>query len=97
MVWDSKEPYDDLPLLPPPGDQELRAVLKATVAARSSLAALDQAARLLPNPAVLLNAATLLEAQASSEIENIVTTADELFRSSVSDEATNHATKEALH
>ena len=96
MVWDPQEPYDDLPLLPPPGDQESRAVLKAAVAARSSLAALDQAARLLPNPAVLLNAATLLEAQASSEIENIVTTADELFRSSVSDETADSATKEAL-
>ena len=60
------------------------------------LASLDQAARLLPDPTVLLNAATLFEAQASSEIENIVTTADELFRSSVSDEAGNYATKEAL-
>jgi Fic family protein len=96
MVRDPKVPYDELPFLPPLGDQETRAVLKATVAARSSLAALDQAARLLPNPAVLLNAATLLEAQASSEIENIVTTADELFRSSVSDETADHATKEAL-
>lgn len=96
MVWDPQLPYDDLPPLPPDGDQESKAVLKATVAARASLAALDQAARLLPNPAVLLNATTLLEAQASSEIENIVTTADELFRSSVGAEGTDQATKEAL-
>lgn len=89
-------PYDDPPFLPPPGDQEPRSVLKAAVAARSSHAALDQAARLLPNPAVLLDAATLLEAQASSEIENIVTTADALFRFSVSDATADHATKEAL-
>ncbi|PPH69987.1 Fic/DOC family N-terminal domain-containing protein, partial [Rathayibacter rathayi] len=34
----------------------------------------------LPNPAVLVNSIQLLEAQASSEIENIVTTSDELFR-----------------
>nr|WP_232531398.1 Fic/DOC family N-terminal domain-containing protein [Microlunatus antarcticus] len=83
-------------MLPPTGEQETRAVLKATIAARAALAALDQAARLLPNPAVLLNAATLLEAQASSEIENIVTTADELFRYAESDEVGGHATKEAL-
>ena len=89
-------PYDDLPLLPPPGDQESRVVLKATVAARAALASLDQAARLLPNPAVLLNAATLLEAQASAEIENIVTTADDLFRYAADDEAADHALKEAL-
>ncbi len=96
MSWDPQVPYDELPPLPPPGDQESKAVLKATVAARASLAALDQAARLLPNPAVLVNAATLLEAQASSEIENIVTTADGLFRYAADDEAADHATREAL-
>ncbi|RYZ24718.1 MAG: Fic family protein [Propionibacteriaceae bacterium] len=96
MTWDPEVPYDELPLLPPPGDQESRAVLKATIAARASLAALDQAARLLPDPAVLLNAATLLEAQASSEIENIVTTADELFRFAGTGDAGDQATKEAL-
>jgi len=96
MSWDPQVPYDELPPLPPPGDLESRTVLKATVAARASLAALDQAARLLPNPAVLLNAATLLEAQASSEIENVVTTADDLFRYAVDDESADHATREAL-
>lgn len=63
-------------LLPPDTEVETKAVLKATTAARAAVAALDQAAQLLPNPKVLLNAAPLLEAQASSEIENIVTTAD---------------------
>lgn len=96
MTWDSEVPYNDLPLLPPPGQQESRRVLKAAVTARSALAALDQSARLLPNPAILLNATSLLEAQASSEIENIVTTADELFRYSVEETDANLATKEAL-
>ena len=96
MTWDPEVPYNELPLLPPGGEQETRVVLKATVAARAAVASLDQAARLLPNPAVLLNAATLLEAQASSEIENIVTTADELFRYAESDDLGNQATKEAL-
>lgn len=96
VLWNPEVPYNDLPLLPPAGDQESRAVLKATVAARAALAGLDQAARLLPNPTVLLNAAMLLEAQASSEIENIVTTADELFRYAVSEETANPATREAL-
>lgn len=96
MSWNPQVPYSDLPSLPPRVELESRAVLKATVAARAALAGLDQSAQLLPNPAVLLNAATLLEAQASSEIENIVTTADELFRHAVSDEAADHATKEAL-
>ena len=97
MAWDPSEPYNDLPLLPPRGvDLESRAVLKATITARAAVAALDQAALLLPNPWVLLNATSLLEAQASSEIENIVTTADALFRYAGDENAGDEATKEAL-
>lgn len=59
---------------------ETYAVLKAAIQARASLAALDQASRRIHNPSVLINSIPLLEAQASSEIENIVTTADELFK-----------------
>jgi hypothetical protein len=40
----------------------------------------DEVAGLVPKPDVLLASLPLLEAQASSEIENIVTTADSLFR-----------------
>jgi Fic family protein len=57
---------------------------------------LDQAAQLLPNPKVLLNAAPLLEAQASSEIEDIVTTADALFKYAQTEEPDDQATREAL-
>ncbi len=80
MTWRPDEPYNALPALPPGVPIETVAVLKAAIEARSALAALDQAARRMPNPAVLLNSIPLLEAQASSEIENIVTTTDELFR-----------------
>jgi len=96
MAWDPEAPYNDLPQLPPPIDLESRRVLKATVTARAAVAALDQAALLLPNPWVLLNAASLLEAQASSEIENVVTTADALFKFAQDEEAGDQATKEAL-
>lgn len=70
-------------------------MLKATIEARTALAALAQAGRLLPNPNILIHAVPLLEAQASSEIENIVTTADELFKHAESGGG-DHATKEAL-
>jgi len=51
----------------------------------------------MPNPMVLVNSISLLEAQASSEIENIVTTTDELFRFAENpDSATNPETKETL-
>lgn len=96
MAWNPGIPYNDLPPLPPPGfDLEPKSVLKATIEARAALATLAQAGRLLPNPHVLIHAVPLLEAQASSEIENIVTTADELFKHAESGGG-DHATKEAL-
>lgn len=96
MAWDPETPYDGLPALPPPGvDLEPRSVLKATIEARAALATMVQAGRLLPNPTVLINAVPVLEAQASSEIENIVTTADELFKQAELGGG-DLATKEAL-
>ncbi|MGI8702050.1 MAG: Fic family protein [Nocardioidaceae bacterium] len=96
MTWRPDVPFNDLPPLPPEDlDLEPKVVLKATIGARAALAALAQAGQLLPNPNVLIHAVPLLEAQASSEIENIVTTADELFRYADSGGG-DHATKQAL-
>lgn len=96
MAWNPEIPFNDLPPLPPPDlDLEPKLVLKAAIEARAALATLAQAGQLLPNPTVLINAVPLLEAQASSEIENIVTTADELFKHADSGGG-DHATKEAL-
>ena len=73
-------PYNDLPSLPPSADLvETTEILKRCIKARVALAELKQAAELIPNSAVLVNALPLLEARASSEIENIVTTTDKLF------------------
>jgi len=97
MSWLPVEPYNGLPTLPPSRDVESKVVLKAAIEARASLAALDQAARRMTNPTVLINSLPLLEAQASSEIENIVTTADDLFKFAQDESgATNPATKETL-
>lgn len=97
MSWQPNVPYNELPALPPAREVETKAVLKAAIEARSALASLDQAARRITNPTVLINSIPLLEAQASSEIENIVTTADDLFRFSQDESsATNPATKETL-
>ena len=93
---DPRLPYNDLPPLPPPTDLETRDLLKACIEAHKALASLRQATGHLPNPAVLINTIPMLEAQASSEIENIVTTTDELFRFAEHSEAANPATKEAL-
>lgn len=94
--WDPMRPYNDLPSLPPPVDLDTRPVLRACIPARAALAELKQAAHLIPNQSILINSLPLLESQASSEIENIVTTSDQLFRFSQISEQADPATKEAL-
>ena len=94
--WRADQPYNDLPPLPPAAEVETRPVLKQCIAARAALAELKQAAELIPNQGVLINALPLLEAQASSEIENIVTTTDRLFQYQSAGEQADPATREAL-
>ena len=94
--WRADRPYNALPKLPPPVELETKPVLKQCVTARAALAELKQAAALIPNPAMLINTLPLLEARASSEIENIVTTADKLFRHLQADAGADPATREAL-
>ncbi len=95
-AWNPDQPYNDLPPLPPAAELETRTVLKQCIAARAALAELKQAAELIPNQGVLINALPLLEAQASSEIENIVTTTDRLFQFQNIEEHADPATREAL-
>ncbi len=95
-LWRPDQPYNDLPSLPPAAEVETRPVLKQCIAARAALAELKQAAELIPNQGVLINALPLLEAQASSEIENIITTTDRLFQYQSAGEHADPATREAL-
>lgn len=96
-TFDPTKPHQALPALPPSADIESKAILKACIEARSALSELRVAGELIPNQAVLINSIPLLEAQASSEIENIVTTADKLFQHAgkAGDEA-DGPTKEAF-
>lgn len=94
--WQPDRPYNALPALPPALDVETKPVLKRCITARAALAELRQAAELIPNQSVLINTLPLLEAGASSEIENIVTTTDQLFQHVNDEEHADAATKEAL-
>ncbi|WP_308363952.1 MULTISPECIES: Fic family protein [unclassified Microbulbifer] len=74
---------------------ETRAVLKKTAEAHRYLAELKGVAATIPNEAILINTLSLQEAKDSSEIENIVTTHDELYKASLLTEAAvTPATKE---
>lgn len=96
MPWQPDKPHNELPHLPPRAEIETRAVLRQCIPARAAVAALKQAAQLIPNQGMLINILPLLEARASSEIENIVTTTDKLFRGAGEESGSDPATKEAL-
>jgi len=80
MSFRREVPYNDLPDLPPKTDLETVPILKAAIRANKAIAELKISGHLIPNQAVLIQALGLSEAKLSSEIENIVTTNDELYR-----------------
>lgn len=62
---------------------ETTKVLKKTISANKALARLNGVAKVIPNSRILINSLVLQEAKDSSEIENIITTHDELYRASI--------------
>lgn len=82
VKYDRNIPFNNLPLLPPPDDSVITIdILKALNKANKALAELKGLAKKLPNQAMLVNTIALREAKASTEIENIFTTDDELYKS----------------
>ncbi|GLS27154.1 Fic family protein [Marinibactrum halimedae] len=74
---------------------ETSAVLRKTAEAHRYLGELKGVAASIPNEAILINTLSLQEAKDSSEVENIVTTHDELYKAGVFSEAkVNPAAKE---
>ena len=73
-AFDPAKPFNALPRLPPKADVETRRILRACIGARAALAELKQASHIVPNAEMLINTLPVLEARASSEIENIVST-----------------------
>ena len=75
-------------------DIETKAILKKSILANKALAKLNGVAKIIPDQAILINSLILQEAKDSSEIENIITTHDELYQSSLDISNISHATKE---
>jgi Fic family protein len=97
MKYSPNKPYNSLAPLPPKIELETKELLKAVIKSNRALAKLDGSIKQLPNPSVLVDTIGLQEAKASSEIENIITTHDELYQSAVADrKVENLATKEVL-
>ncbi len=98
--FDRNIPHNNLPLLPPSIDLDNDPkTLKKLVTASRALATVNGNMNRLPNPLMLVNTIALQEAKTSTEIENIFTTQDELYKaisSNQKEEKINAATKEVL-
>ena len=87
------QPLDNLD----PARFDTPAILKKLASASRQLAELKGIAAAIPNQGILINTLGLQEAKDSSEIENIITTHDELFKDDVLPEAfANPSAKEVL-
>ena len=80
--------------LPPAADLETIPVLRKLAEAHRYLAELKGALGAIPNESILINTLSLQEARDSSEIENIVTTQDEVYKAQLGLDKANPAAKE---
>ena len=88
-----------IPTLPLPYDLETKEILRQVNRANRKLAELKGVAQTIPNEQILISSLTLQEAKDSSEVENIVTTQDDLYRAELNlkEAAINASTKEVLN
>lgn len=86
-----------LPLLPPLQELETIAILKQLSQSHRYLAELKGTAKTIPNESILINTLTLQEAKDSSEIENIITTHDDLYKENILIDTKKPASKEVYN
>ena len=88
---------DFLTSYPPTQSLETDVVLRELVQAHRYLAELKGVARSIPNEGLLISTLSLQEAQSSSEIENIITTQDALYKYQIQPNSADPVSKEVAH
>jgi len=83
--------------LPPSVELETKHILKQLSKSHRALAELKGFSDMIPNKNILINAITINEAKDSSEIENIITTHDELFKTMSGENYKSPAAKEVVN
>lgn len=86
-----------LPPLPPQAEIETIAILKQLSQSHRYLAELKGTSKTIPNESILINTLTLQEAKDSSEIENIITTHDDLYKENILIDTKKPASKEVYN
>lgn len=88
----------EIPMLPLSFEVETREILKQANCAARKLAELRGVVQTIPNAQILINTLAMQEAKESSEVENIITTQDEIYRAGLGDKlVANAAAKEVLN
>jgi Fic family protein len=97
MTFNRKIPHNGLPLLPPEVVLETPEILKQLATASRHLGELNGLCASIPDPAILINTISMQESKDSSEIENIVTTQDDLYEAAMESDDPAPAAKEVLN
>lgn len=87
----------NLPLLPPKQDCETVTILRALAKASRALGQLKGEVSKIPNSEILIDTLVLQEAKDSNEIENIVTTDDEIYQAAIDEAIASITAKEAVN
>ena len=90
-MFDPKQPYNELPIISTLGVDPSAGLDKLAEDTRVAIEILNYAVKTLPDPNILLDTLAFQEARASSNIENIVTTNDDLYRGVVFEDFTAEA------
>ena len=90
-MFDPKQPYNELPLISTLEIDASAGLERLAENTHVAIEILNYAAKTLPDPNILLDTLALQEARASSNIENIVTTNDDLYRGVVFEDFTAEA------
>ena len=96
-MFDPQNPYNDLPQITTLSIDTSSGLAKLAEDTRVAIEILKYAVKTLPDPNILLDTLALQEARASSTVENIVTTNDDLYRGVVFEDFTAEAKEVSMY
>lgn len=98
-IYIMEEKKYNIPQLPLNYDFETKEIMRQLISANKKLAELKGVAMTIPNESILISTLALQEAKNSNEVENIVTTQDDIFKADldIKQEYVNASAKEVMN